>query len=152
MTAVFVIDILCASLLIPGKRNIFYKWKLVENLRNDNISISQNIDYWLKRLIIDYRSMITYLVIILLVIYVSGRSDALGQDYHYVVNTKPERVVLWMTEDYSICSLYGKQTHIVDPNYIILKNGDDTSIEFTLEKTGRLQPSGNIFSFTILGD
>lgn len=76
---------------------------------------------------------------IFFIAYNVGRFDALSQVQYQVVNTDPERVVLWSTNDYAICAPFDRQTNEVEQSYIILKFGENPYIEYKLEHLGHLK-------------
>jgi hypothetical protein len=75
---------------------------------------------------------------ILFLSYNTGRFTALSQVQYQVVDTDPERVVLWSTNDYAICAPFYRQTNKVEQSYIIIKLGDSPDIEYRLENLGHL--------------
>jgi|CXWL01.1.fsa_nt_gi hypothetical protein len=77
--------------------------------------------------------------IVLALVYAAGRYTAIRQTEYRVVNTAPERVVLWDTNEYAICVLFNRLTHEVEQSYIVLKIGDNPQIEYSLEELGRLK-------------
>lgn len=56
-----------------------------------------------------------------------------------VLNTTPERVVLWMTDEIIICSPFDRNDHTVEPSFVVIKIGEDPTLEYTSERIGPLE-------------
>jgi hypothetical protein len=69
-----------------------------------------------------------------------GRYRAIYQESYYVVDTTPETVVLQTTANYVICAPFDRASQEIEPAFQILKNGEDPSLVFRLEKVGPLAP------------
>lgn len=91
--------------------------------------------------IMDIRMIFALLLtgVIIFLAYDIGVSSALQQSEFRVVNTSPERVVLWITNDQVICAPFDRVTKQINPSFIVLKLGEDSEIEYRLEKIGPLK-------------
>lgn len=72
----------------------------------------------------------------LYIVYQIGNAKAMTKNNYYVVNTTPERVMVWSTDKIDICSSFNRDKNTINKNYIILNRDDNSLIEYTLENIG----------------
>ena len=70
--------------------------------------------------------------------YFLGMSSSTGQKEFLVVNTLPERVVVWKFDNYLVSSTFNRRTKQIDPKFVILDLGKDPTLEYHLEQIGPL--------------
>ncbi|MBE0670409.1 MAG: hypothetical protein IH588_07460 [Anaerolineales bacterium] len=70
--------------------------------------------------------------------YVLRSGSARTQKEFRVVSTSPERIVLWIYNDFAICSSFDRVKKQVNSDFIVLKIGDNPNIEYNLEQVGPL--------------
>lgn len=84
--------------------------------------------------------------------YQLGEGEARTQIEFQVINTNPERVVLWIYNDYALCASFDRITKEVGLNFIIINVGEDPNIEYSLEEVGPLKlrktPSSNVITIS----
>lgn len=70
--------------------------------------------------------------------FLTGQSSALQQKDFVIVNTSPERVILWTFNDHMVSSTFDRGTKQIDPGFVILNIGQDPKLEYHFEKIGPL--------------
>lgn len=75
----------------------------------------------------------------LFITYQLGSGAARSQTEFRVVNTNPERVVLWIYNDYALSAPFDRVTKEVDSSFIVIKIGEDPNIEYKFEEIGPLK-------------
>jgi hypothetical protein len=75
----------------------------------------------------------------LYMVYNAGRATALRQVNFHIVSTSPERVVLWMTNNYVVCAAFDRTAKEVEPSFVVLNFAEDPNLEFRLQKIGPLK-------------
>ena len=82
--------------------------------------------------------VIVYLLLSLYITFNAGKSTAQNQEIFYIVNTSPETIVLFMTNEKIISAPFDKTTRVIEPEFMIINIGDTTDLKLRLSNIGRL--------------
>lgn len=83
--------------------------------------------------------VIVYFLLSINLTYNAGKSAALNQEIFHIVNTSPETVVLFMTNDKIISAPFDKNTKIVEPDFSVISLSNAVDLKLRLVNTGRLK-------------
>lgn len=114
-----------------------YREKLVAQDRRD----AQATDLWsllARRLGVGPYNLILSLVMALFVVYIAGQSAAMKQSEYLVTSTSPEMVVLRVYGNNMVCTPLDRSTREVEPNFVVLKVGEDPNLMLYSEQIGPL--------------
>lgn len=79
-----------------------------------------------------------YCILLLSFIFIVGYSNALNRVSYLVTNTTPECVVLFITENWAICSPFDRNTKEVESSFTIIYFDKYPGISLSYEEVGRL--------------
>lgn len=81
---------------------------------------------------------IIYFLLVINLVYNAGKADAAKQKLFHVVNTSPEMVVLFVSNDKLVCSRFDRNTKKVEPSFSVITFGSATTLTLQLSEIGPL--------------
>jgi hypothetical protein len=83
--------------------------------------------------------VIVYFLLSINLTYNAGKAAAFDQEIYHIVNTSPETVVLFMTNDKIISAPFDKNAKLVEPNFFVIDLSSAVDLKLRLVNTGRLK-------------
>jgi len=124
------------------KKGYIAKLSAVDEINDQNKNKREKTPSIIDRLSVLIGPRILLFIIILAgtlyVSYLIGRTNAVTQSNFFVLNTSPERAVLWTFNDHIIASTFDRNSKQLNPGFIILDLGKDSNLEYRAEQIGPL--------------
>lgn len=124
-----------------------YKGTYLQKMEMLDGEIKVNSNPWEGSLLVRTVDFIGYKAFIVIVIFLlsinltynAGKAAAFNQEIYQVVNTSPETVVLFMTNDKIISAPFNKNTKIVEPDFFVINLSSAVDLKLRLVNIGRLK-------------
>jgi len=101
--------------------------------------LDSKLGKWVNLNILNILAFVVTFFIVIAFLRAYGESRAMKETNFYIVNTKPECVMLYFKGEINVCSPFDRQNKVVDRSYKFIKLADSPDILIRYESVGPLR-------------